>query len=261
MKRTLATIAVGALGALTALTMLASPGVAAGPAAFHPSQLPGVGEAEQVIVVTAPTWRSTEGTLRAYERTPDGWRLVVRATPALLGSRGLVPADERRQGTGTTPAGTFGIVSAFGRKADPGTALDYIQVDRNDAWTYNPAFPATYNVFQDAPRSWAGFGRYVERLWGYGLQYNYVAVMDYNLPDGPIRAGADGIRRAAKPADTTAGGGIFLHVSNGTRTAGCIAIDEAAMRRVLQWLDPDRNPVIVVGPIAEIDQDSLAGGR
>jgi L,D-peptidoglycan transpeptidase YkuD (ErfK/YbiS/YcfS/YnhG family) len=254
-------LVLGALGALAALTALAPPGAANDAAAWHPSGLPGVGNAQQVIVVTAPSWRSTEGTLRAYERTSEGWRLVLRATPALLGSRGLVPADERRQGTGTTPAGTFGIVSAFGRKADPGTSLDYIQVDRNDAWTYNPAFPATYNVFQDAPRSWAGFGRYVERLWGYGLQYNYVAVMDYNLPDGPIRTGADGIRRAANPADTTAGGGIFLHVSNGTRTAGCIAIDESAMRRVMQWLDPERDPVIVVGPESEIDSPALAGGR
>ena len=34
-----------------------------------------------------------------------------------------------------------------------------------------------------------------EHLWSYGRQYNYVAVMDYNLPGGPIRTGADGVRR------------------------------------------------------------------
>jgi L,D-peptidoglycan transpeptidase YkuD (ErfK/YbiS/YcfS/YnhG family) len=225
--------------------------------AYHPGSLPGIGAAQQVVVVTAPSWGSTRGTLRAYERTADGWQVVVKATPALLGSRGLVPADERRQGTGKTPAGTFGIVSAFGRQADPGTELDYLRVDRDDAWTYHPDYPAIYNVLQTAPRPWTGFGRYVERLWSYGKQYNYVAVMDYNLPDGPIRTGADGVRRAATPADTRAGGGIFLHVSNGRTTAGCIAIEESVMRSVLRWLDPAKEPVIVVGPTAEIGRLSL----
>jgi L,D-peptidoglycan transpeptidase YkuD (ErfK/YbiS/YcfS/YnhG family) len=254
-RRSTTRVAAFVAGAVVMAGSLIAPATA-DVAAYHPSRLPGIGSAQQVIVVTAPSWGATQGTLRAYERTADGWQVVVQATPALLGSRGLVPADERRQGTGKTPAGTFGIVSAFGRKADPGTSLDYVQVDRDDAWTYHPDFPALYNVFQSAPRSWAGFGRYVERLWSYGKQYNYVAVMDYNLPDGPIRTGADGLRRATTPADTSAGGGIFLHVSNGRRTAGCVAIDEGAMRSILQWLDPAREPVIVVGPVAEIGRVS-----
>jgi L,D-peptidoglycan transpeptidase YkuD (ErfK/YbiS/YcfS/YnhG family) len=122
-----------------------------------------------------------------------------------------------------------------------------MQVDRDDAWTYNPKVPATYNVFQTAPVSWRSYGRYVERLWKMGPQYNYVAVLDYNLPDGTITANARGIRRTDEPADTRAGGGIFLHVSKGEPTAGCIAISESTMRRVMNWLDLERNPVIVIG--------------
>jgi L,D-peptidoglycan transpeptidase YkuD (ErfK/YbiS/YcfS/YnhG family) len=234
-----------------------APGLAAPAAAdvprHHPSRLANVGSAGQVIVVTADDWSTSHATLRAYERDGNGgWRQVVDATPARLGWSGLYKADQRRQGTGKTPAGTFGIPWAFGRKADPGTELRYRQFDRDDAWTYNPRNPRTYNVFQDAPVSWGSYGGYVEELWSYGAQYNYVAVMDYNLPDGPIRRGADGIRRAAEPADTRAGGGIFLHVSNGKATAGCIAIPEETMRDVLRWLDPDRKPVIVVGPESAI---------
>jgi L,D-peptidoglycan transpeptidase YkuD (ErfK/YbiS/YcfS/YnhG family) len=245
---------VGATAVLAALLAIPSVGAAERPP-YHPSNLGNVGQSGQVIVVTADSWSTTHATLRAYERDGNGgWRQVLPATPARLGWSGLVASDDRRQGTGKTPAGTFGIVSAFGRKADPGTSLDYVQVDRNDAWTYNPANPATYNVFQTVDRSWASYGRYVERLWSYGRQYDYVAVMDYNLPDGPVRVGADGVRRATQPADTRAGGGIFLHVTNGKVTAGCIAIPEAAMRSVLQWLKPARNPVIVVGPESVIDR-------
>lgn len=248
-----------AIAATVTTTLIAIGGLGASPASgadnprYHPSRLANVGTAGQVIVVTAPSWSSTHATLRAYERDGDGgWRLVVDATPARLGWSGLYLADQRRQGTGKTPAGTFGIPSAFGRLKDPGTELPYRQFDRDDAWTYNPSRPATYNVFQDAPVSWNSYGSYVEELWTYGMQYNYVAVMDYNLPDGPIRRGADGIRRAAEPANTRAGGGIFLHVSNGQSTAGCIAIPQRTMRDVLQWLDPDRKPVIVVGPESAI---------
>ena len=246
---------VAALALSLALSL--APGVIATAAAevprYHPSRLANVGTAGQVIVVTADDWSTSHATLRAYERDGEGgWRLVVDATPARLGWSGLYKADQRRQGTGKTPAGTFGIPWAFGRKADPGTELRYRQFDRDDAWTYNPTSPRTYNVFQDAPVSWSSYGSYVEKLWSYGAQYNYVAVMDYNLPDGPIRRGPDGIRRVRQPADTRAGGGIFLHVSNGKATAGCIAIPEDTMRDVLRWLDPDRKPVIVVGPESAI---------
>ncbi len=203
-------------------------------------------------MVTAPSWRSTTATLRAYERDGDGWREVIAATPARLGWSGLYLAAQRRQGTGKTPAGTFAIPRAFGRLADPGTELPYRQFDRDDAWTYDPDRPATYNVYQTSRAGWAGSGGSAEHLWSYGRQYNYVAVMDYNLPGGPITTGADGVRRAAEPADTRAGGGIFLHVTNGKVTAGCIAIPQRQMRDVLRWLDPDRKPVIVVGPESAI---------
>jgi L,D-peptidoglycan transpeptidase YkuD (ErfK/YbiS/YcfS/YnhG family) len=220
---------------------------------FHPSRLAGIGDAQQVVVVTAPAWRSTTGTLRAYERGPgQDWRLVVDATPAFLGYGGLAPESSRRQGTGTTPVGTFDILRGFGRATDPGTALPYRRVDRDDAWTYNPAVPATYNLFQDAPVSWRSYGRYVEMLWSYGRQYDYVAVLDYNLPDGSVTRTARGVRRTSEPADTRAGGGIFLHVSKGGPTAGCIAIARPRMRSVMQWLDPAKNPVLVVGPTSEI---------
>lgn len=238
----------GCAVALVAVLAATPPASGAGYPPHHPSRLANVATAGQVVVVTAPSWGSTTGTLRAYERDgAGGWTAVLGATPARLGWSGMTPAAERRQGTGKTPAGTFAIVSGFGRQPDPGTELPYVRVDRNDAWTYNPERPATYNVFQTVDTSWRTYGRYVERLWSYGRQYNYVAVLDYNLPDGEIHTGPDGVRRTTEPADTKAGGGIFLHVSKGESTAGCVAIPEADMRRVMQWLDPDRKPVIVIG--------------
>jgi len=239
-------------GTAVALSLLASavglsPAVAAAPNEFDPSLLVGFEDSSQVVVVTAKNSRTSYATVRAYERRSDGtWRSVLGATPARIGYSGLVLGSDRRQGTGKTPIGAFPIVTTFGRLANPGTEMPYVKFDRNDAWTYNPRSPSTYNLFQTANRSWRSFGNYVEQLWGYGAQYNYVAVMDYNLPKGEIRTGADGVRRAANPANTMKGGGIFLHVSNGKPTAGCIAIPQAQMAKVMRWLDPAKQPIVVV---------------
>jgi len=37
-----------------------------------------------------------------------------------------------------------------------------------------------------------------------------------------------------------------LHVDNGKKTAGCIAVQQKEMREIMQWLDPKKDPVIVI---------------
>jgi len=238
-------------GMLLLATVSAAPAVAV--PEFHPSRLSSIGDARQVVTVTAPSWNSTTATLRTYEKSKDGtWRIVHGPVSSFLGYGGLAAAQERRQGTGDTPAGTFAIVNAFGRSANPGTDLPYRRVDRDDAWTYNPKVPSTYNLLQTAPVSWRGYGSYVEMLWSYGRQYDYVAVLDYNLPEGDVTRDKRGIRRTEEPANTAAGGGIFLHVSKGKPTAGCISVARPTMKSIMQWLDPAKDPVLVVGPVGSL---------
>lgn len=237
-------------GSLLASLVVNVPGASAAPGI--PERLTHLGDARQVIVVTAPDWSSTHGTLTAWERRANGWHRVVAPTTADLGAHGLVPSAERQQGTGTTPAGTFALPFAFGRRPNPGARLPYTRLTTWDAWPYNPADPSTYNVLQRAQVSWDSYQRNVEHLWRHGVQYDYVAVMDYNLPREPITTGADGVRRATIPANTSAGGGIFLHVTDGRTTSGCIAIPLPVMRSLLRWLDPAARPVIVVGPAEQI---------
>ena len=202
----------------------------------------------QLIVVRAESTTTTRASVTAFERTADGgWEPVVAPTPARIGSAGLVPGDERRQLSNTTPSGRFALEWAFGRAADPGTRMRYVHVDRNDAWTYNPRVPSTYNVFQDAPTGWQSYGEYVEHLWDKGRQYDYVVVLDFNLPTGAVSRDASGIRRTSQPANTRRGGGIFLHVDNGRSTAGCVSVPRATMARILRWLDPAEHPMIAIG--------------
>ena len=63
-----------------------------------------------------------------------------------------------------------------------------------------------------------------ENLRAYGAQYRYVAVINFNRSPDEQRA--------------YRGYGIFLHVKNGTGTAGCIGITERQMKLVLRYLRP-----------------------
>jgi L,D-peptidoglycan transpeptidase YkuD (ErfK/YbiS/YcfS/YnhG family) len=211
-----------------------------------PALLREITDSKQVVLVTAKSWNATTGTVRTFEKKNQTWTATQSSTQANLGYGGLVSGNKRKQGTGKTPTGTYAIKWAFGIKPDPGASLKYTKVDSDDAWTYNPRVPSTYNIFQTSNKKWLSYGNYVERLTTYGKQYNYVAVLDFNLPEGKITQGANGINRTDESANTARGGGIFLHVSNGKNTAGCIAVPQKFMKNVLRWLDPKKNPVIVI---------------
>ena len=43
------------------------------------------------------------------------------------------------------------------------------------------------------------------------------------------------------------GSAIFLHVSTAGPTAGCVSLPAAQLLQVLRWLDPARQPRIVLG--------------
>jgi L,D-peptidoglycan transpeptidase YkuD (ErfK/YbiS/YcfS/YnhG family) len=220
--------------------------------AYDPSRLRHLGSARQVVVVTASSWSTSYATVRTYRQDSTGWHAQLAPMSARIGRRGFAPLGMRRQDSGETPAGTFGLLRAFGAAADPGTALPYRQFDRDDWWPYDPRDPRTYNVAQFHGRSSATRWRpaWAEHLWDFRDQYAYAVVLDYNLPVGIYRSGSQ--RVAASSADTGAGGGIFLHVRAPRPTSGCVAVSRAAMRSILGWLDPAQHPVIVMAPTSAI---------
>ncbi|MGZ4429966.1 MAG: L,D-transpeptidase family protein, partial [Nocardioidaceae bacterium] len=179
----------------------------------------------------------------------DGWHRVHGPLTVRLGYHGWARAATRRQNSGTTPAGRFTIPYAFGNRTDPGTRLSYKHVDSNDVWPYEPRDPATYNIyqpFQAAGSHWRS--DYRERLADYGTEYAYAAVIGFNLPSGVHWSTTRHQWVATHPADTTRGGGIFLHVQKSRYTAGCVADPSDDIRWVLRWLDPSLDPRIVMGP-------------
>jgi len=207
-------------------------------------------DVQQMVTVTSRGWNTTRATLRAWQRPAGGqWQQVRRPVRARIGFGGWVRGQVRRQGTGTSPAGKYRLPRAFGSLADPGGAMPYRRFDRNDFWPYEPRDPATYNIYQlhkAATTHWRPDFR--ERLWDFRGQYRYAVVVGFNLPSGVHFSRARRQWVARDRADTSRGGGIFLHVTDGGPTAGCVSMRIRALRRLVRWLDPARSPLVAMGP-------------
>ncbi|MEV0176152.1 L,D-transpeptidase family protein [Streptomyces sp. NPDC050803] len=194
-----------------------------------PQQIPGLGpgtwaevpsDTRQAVVVSGRDKNSPRSTVVLYERTDAGWE-AGRAWPAHNAQRGWT--GRHRLGDLRTPIGVFTLSDAGGLLADPGTRLPY---DRSIGFT------ATGTGFEGEPLAGS---------------FDYVIAIDYNRKPGT--SPLDWTR----PLGAERGGGIWLHVDHGGPTHGCVSIAREHMKELLLALDPEKNPVVVMG-----DAKSLA---
>ena len=219
------TLLIGGGGALAAALALggASPAAAGAEVAAAVESSPAPASCRQLIAVNAGNSTTTVATLNAWQRYPDGsWRRQFGPIPAHVGSLGVGQASE---GSSKTPAGTFAMDVAFGRQADPGTTMPYFTTDPLDWWDCNPTSP-TYN--QHVRRSSSPGGN-SENLYYVGALYDYAVNINHN----PRRVPG-------------AGSAIFLHVTDGGPTGGCVSIDRSALAAILRWLKPTHHPYATI---------------
>jgi len=195
--------------------------------------LVGVGSASQVIAVSASGYGQTVATLTAYQRDATGWRQVFGPWPASVGYAGFAPPGQKHEGDGRTPSGSFGIGFFFGVLGNPGVQFEYrLVTGPNIVWDDDPASPR-YNQWVDTTTFSAGVG---PEAMDQAPVYDYGAVIDYNTD----------------PTVPGQGSAIFLHVSGGGPTAGCVSLPTAELLDVLRWLSPAAQPRIIMGTAATI---------
>jgi L,D-peptidoglycan transpeptidase YkuD (ErfK/YbiS/YcfS/YnhG family) len=193
------------------------------PAAAVPAAADSAGQSAQWIVVGVPAADATAGTLTAFQRVGQQWKVVLGPTPAKVGEVGVgAPAD----GVHRTPVGTFALDQAFGRQPNPGTKMPYFQATNQDWWDEDAGSP-TYNTHVRGSRSPSSIA---ENLRDSGPVYDYAVNIAVNPQRIPGRVA-----------------GIFLHVTDGSPTWGCVAIGRDELRSVLNWLDPSAAPKITIG--------------
>lgn len=207
-------------------------------------------DARQLVLVVTDDWNADHGRLRAYEREDDTWRPVTEAVQVTIGRAGAAwgvglqaPRTDgpvKREGDGRSAAGVFRIGEAFGYAERSPTALSYRALQVSDYCIDVDGSPL-YNRIVDerevGTQAIAGSTEPMRRdLHANGDQrYKLGFVIEHN-PDG---------RRGA-------GSCIFAHLwsSPTDTTAGCTAMDETAMRRLLGWLKPEEHPVFALLPRA-----------
>lgn len=235
-------------GVLAATALLALAGCAHGPGdtsqQWH--------DARQLVLVTVADWNTDHGQLRSFERGDTGdWQQVGTTAPVVIGRAGAAwglglhapqPAGPvKKEGDGRAPAGVFTIGTAFGYADRAATALPYAAMDASD-YCIDVSDSPLYNRIVDAGEvgqaAVEGSTEPMRRdIHADGdPRYRLGFVVEHNLQATPM-----------------AGSCIFAHLwkSPTTATAGCTAMDEAVMERLLGWLQPERQPVFVLLPERE----------
>ena len=190
--------------------------------------------ATKVITVVAQSTTSTTARLQAWSKAAGGgWLRHGRSVIAHVGADGLGNASEYRS---ATPIGSFTLTHAFGRNGNPGTRLHYFRTRPSDWWISQSG--PLYNTHQRCS-SGCPFtqGSPNEHLYYTTPYYNYAVVIDYNTRNSPT-----GVVQGK-------GSAFFLHVHPpGTGpTAGCVAIRQRKLVRLMRWLNPGAHPRILIG--------------
>lgn len=157
-----------------------------------------------------------------FKARADG-KLVLgaRTVRCALGPSGVVPASEKREGDGATPAGLWPIREVFyrpDRGHTPVTRLPVRALAPQDGWCDSPDDLA-YNRAVSLP-----YPASAEALWREDHIYDIIVVLGHN--DDPVVTGL--------------GSAIFLHISRPdySPTQGCVAISRSDLEALLELAQP-----------------------
>jgi L,D-peptidoglycan transpeptidase YkuD (ErfK/YbiS/YcfS/YnhG family) len=197
-------------------------------------------DVDQILMVTGSgfsLFRSIK--VYALERTGSGWRLAMDPIDATIGRNGFAPYGEKREGDGRTPSGLYRLGTAFGYDQSAATKMPYRQSLADDVWIDDPDAP-DYNRWAKQNQTRA---RSYEKMKRGDNLYQYGMVIEYNTD--PVVRGH--------------GSAIFLHVWAGLKstTAGCVAVSENNLLRILNWLDPTAKPAILMNPEPSLKRKML----
>ena len=157
-----------------------------------------------------------------FTATPDGTLDIGgRRVRCALGPAGVVPAADKREGDGASPAGVWPIRRVLWR-ADrgpkPETSFPLAEIQRDDGWCDAPDDPA-YNRPVKLP-----YPASAEAMWRDDGIYDVVVVLGHN-DDPPV---------------APLGSCIFLHLNRPgyTPTQGCVAIAREDLDALLKLARP-----------------------
>jgi L,D-peptidoglycan transpeptidase YkuD (ErfK/YbiS/YcfS/YnhG family) len=188
-----------------------------------------INESSQVLLVTNNYPLSFAVKIYALEKQGNKWKKAWESFNGVIGKKGFAKPEEKREGDGKTPSGIFALKMTFGYNESIKTKMPYRQALTNDLWI-DDVHAGDYNrwVKNEDTRALS-----YEKMKRDDNLYKYGIIIEYNT--SPVIKGH--------------GSAIFLHVWRGenSATAGCVAVSEEDIIRILDWLDPEAKPLIIMG--------------
>ena len=159
--------------------------------------------------------------------TPQGLRFMNRLYPCTVGRGGVVPAAQKREGDGASPAGVHRIVGMFYRPDRIAKPVFWAEpIGLRDLWS-DASGDEDYNQLVQAP-----YAPSHEKLRRGDPMYDLILVTDWNWP-------------MALPGK---GSAIFVHQWRGecAPTAGCIGLARQDLHRIAARIEPGTR--LIIGP-------------
>jgi L,D-peptidoglycan transpeptidase YkuD (ErfK/YbiS/YcfS/YnhG family) len=209
-----------------------------------------MGGKTQLVTVVTEGWDRFRATLQRYERSAHKkWEPVGPTIDAVIGREGYAwgrglhgdgaptgaTGPVKREGDGRSPAGVFGIGSAYGYEADrPDLSLPYVQALEDLRCVDDPG-SAHYNQIVSTSETSVDWHS-AEHMLREDELYALAIVVEHNT-------------ETTRPS---AGSCIFLHLWKGPDVgmSGCTAISMSALDELAVWLKPDA-AVLVALPRTE----------
>src|ERR1043166_2882839 len=195
----------------------------------------------QLLVVLTDSWAAESVRMSLFERVDaSSWQAHGSPVAVRIGRGGLawgrgiaivrsLAGPIKKEGDDKAPAGIFPLGSVFGLTAQ--TKMPFVALSKNMVAVDDPR-PRYYNRIVDQSKIDYRDWKHAERLFGVDV-YRLGVVVEHNVP-----------------AEPGLGSCIFLHIWKGpwTSTSGCTAMSERELIRVIRWLDPAKDPLLVQLP-------------
>ncbi|MGO4892145.1 L,D-transpeptidase family protein [Flavobacterium sp. W21_SRS_FM6] len=207
-------------------------------------------DTQQLVLVIADDWEANTATLQKFEWQNNHWQAVDEAFAVNIGRTGLAwglglhsaqKGYYKQEGDGKATAGVFDLSHTFGYLEQLNTAMPYTPMTASN-YCIDVNGSSFYNQIVD------------ENLVGKDAVKDSTEPMRRDIHNNNQDIYKKGIVLDHNVANISGQGScIFLHMwfGPGVATAGCTAMSEPDMDRLLAWLDPTKSPRYVALPKAE----------
>ena len=205
-------------------------------------------KSRQCLLVVTESWTATKAMMVRFDRDSinDEWRRHPSVTKVVVGKAGLAwgersgvlvggrifPERIKFEGDYRAPAGAFPLHTVFGYAPTADIKMPYQPLSPAILGIDDPQ-SRYYNQLVDTSKINEPDWRSFEVMRRRDDLYKWGVFVDYNVP--PKRG---------------LGSCIFMHVWRGPDqpTVGCTAMSEKDLVKIIRWLDPAKNPLLIQLP-------------